>query len=144
MSDEMNLTSDDREFEPVDFSSVPDLGPVPQGTYPVECIKATSGISKTDNPKVDVQWKVTEGEYEGRIIFGTHSFATKAQPFLKRDLEQLDVDTSEGVSPASLAEALLGWTTNVFVVVQEGGVNPETQEKYDDRNNIRKYGVELA
>lgn len=43
--------------------------PLPVGAYPAKITKAELDISSTGKPMIKVQWTVTEGEFEGRIVF---------------------------------------------------------------------------
>lgn len=125
----------------IDFSEVKGLEPIPAGTYRAECVKATAGISKKGNPKIDLQWKVQQGDYEGRIVFDTLTFTDNSLGVVKSKLAGMGlagavVDTDE---LDEFAEQIVGITADIAVVIRVGdGTNQETGEPYNDSNRVTK------
>jgi hypothetical protein len=121
----------------IDFSDVPDLGPVPNGTYEASVVSAKPGVSNSGYPKIDVAWKVEDGEYEGRQIFDTIAFHPNALPMTKRKL--LNMGFPEDFSGEIETEDLLGITAHLVVTVEQSTqINPDTGEPYDPRNKINR------
>jgi hypothetical protein len=121
----------------MDFTSVKGLEPIPQGEYNVEVAEAKVGESQSGNAKIDVRYKVLDGEYEGRIVFETLSFHPKALWRTKKTLMALGFpeDFSGEIDP----EMLLSKMAKITVAVETGrGADPETGEAYPDRNTIKK------
>jgi len=124
----------------IDFSKVQGLEPVPPDTYTASTIKAEAGTSKAGNEKIDLQWKVEGGKYDGRIIFDTLTFTEKAMFRVKATLLALGFPkTFKGtVRP----DDLVGKTAKITVDIQPGnGVDPETGEEYPARNRIKKIAL---
>lgn len=135
--DSVDLTDDASEGFVVDFSEIADLGPVPMGTYVASVVTARPGISGSGHPKIDMSWKVEEGEFEGRQIFDTLAFHPKALPMTKRKLLQLGFP--EDFSGNIEAEDLIGINATLAVSIRQSAqINPDTGEPYDPRNVINK------
>lgn len=121
----------------VDFSEIADLGPVPQGTYVASVVTARPGVSGSGHPKIDMGWKIEEGDYEGRQVFDTLAFHPKALPMTKRKLLQLGFP--EDFSGTIEAEDLIGINASIVVSIRQSQqINPDTGEPYDPRNVINK------
>lgn len=124
----------------IDFSKVQGLEPVDVGTYTATITKAEAGTSKAGNEKIDIQWKIEGGKYDGRVIFDTLTFTEKALFRVKATLTALgfsknfkgDVDPNK----------LVGKTAKLTVDIQPGnGVDPDTGEAYPSRNRIKKIAL---
>ena len=129
--------TDDADGFVVDFSAIADLGPVPPGTYVASAVTARPGISGSGYPKIDMSWKIEEGEFEGRQVFDTLAFHPKALPMTKRKLLQLGFpdDFSGEIEP----EDLIGVNASIHVSIRQSTqINPDTGEPYDPRNAINK------
>lgn len=125
----------------IDFSKEKGLEPVPEGQYSLQITKAVYGESKKGHPKIDVQWKIQEGEFANRVIFDTLSFHPNATWRAKTHLKNLGLDVSGEVELEDLPEMLLGSSAVVEVGIQEedtSQINSETQEPYPARNRIAK------
>jgi hypothetical protein len=121
----------------VDFSDIADLGPVDPGTYVASIVKATPGMSQSGNPKIDVSWKIEEGDYEGRQVFDTLSFHPNALSITKAKL--LNMGFPEDFSGAIDPEDLLGITATLTVTIEKStAINDETGEPYPPRNRVTR------
>lgn len=121
----------------VDFSQIADLGPIPGGVYDASVVSAKPGVSQSGYPKIDLAWKVEEGEFEGRQIFDTLAFHPNALPMTKRKL--LNLGFPEDFSGEIDPEDLLGANATLTVTIQKSeNINPETSEPYPDRNRVNK------
>lgn len=121
----------------VDFSEIADIGPIPAGRYEASIVKAAPGMSQSGYPKIDLAWKVEDGEYEGRQIFDTLAFHPNALPMTKRKLRQLGFpDNFSGeIDP----EDFLGVAATIVVTIEQSNqINEETGEKYEPRNRVSK------
>lgn len=120
----------------IDFSDVQGLEPIPQGLYPCSIVFAEAGMSQSENPKIDLRWKVEEGEYADRMIFDTLSFHPKALFRTKAVLQALgwakdfagDVDV----------EDLLGASATLSVTIEDSTGTDEFGEPYPPRNRVVK------
>jgi len=121
----------------MDFSQVADLGPIPGGVYDASIVKATPGMSLSGHPKIDLAWKVEEGEFEGRQIFDTLAFHPNALPMTKRKL--LNLGFPEDFSGEIDPEDLIGVTATLTVSIEKSTeINPDTSEPYDPRNRVNR------
>jgi len=59
----------------IDFSEIKGLDPVPNGTYEAEIVYAQEGTSGSGHPKIDLRWKILDGEYANRLVFEMTSVA---------------------------------------------------------------------
>lgn len=121
----------------IDFSEVKGLDPIPEGVYSVEVVEATEGVSQSGNPKIDVRYKVLDGEYEGRILFEVLSFHPNALWRAKKTLQNLGfpADFNGEID----CEDLIGRLASALVVIEpSSGTDPDTGEPYPDRNRIKK------
>jgi hypothetical protein len=122
----------------IDFSQVQDLKPVPPGTYLASITTAKSGMSQAQNPKLDITWKIEEGEFEGRNVFDTLTFSPKSLYRVKGTLIALDfpADFSGEVVP----DELVGKTALIVVDIDnnDSGQVDEAGEPYPPRNRVKK------
>jgi hypothetical protein len=102
----------------------------------MEIVAAEVGESKKGFAKIDLRWKVLEGEFEGRQIFDSMSFHPDALWKTKAVLKALNFpdDFAGEVGP----EDLLNRQATVYVSVETGRIDPATQEPYPDRNRVVK------
>jgi hypothetical protein len=117
----------------IDFTQIKGNDPLPPGQYLGEVIKATAGTSKTGNPKIDVQYKVTDspdGENVGRTIFDTISLAPNALWRAKLTLRGLGFP--EDFAGAIDTEDLLGREAALTLTIEPG------QGDYGPRNRVAK------
>ncbi len=122
----------------IDFSQVEDLKPIPEGVYLATVTAAKAGKSKAGNDKIDITWKVEEGEFEGRNIFDTMTFTEKSMYRVKATLLGLGFD--ETFSGEIVPDDLVGKTASIVVTIEqnEGQVDPDTGEPYSPRNRVKK------
>lgn len=120
----------------IDFSSVQSLDPVPNGTYNAEIVHAEEGVSKAGHPKMDLRWKITEGEHAGRQIFDSMSFHPSALWRTKATLQALGFP--ETFNGELGAEDLVGREAQLVVTLESGRTDPATGEPYPDRNRITR------
>lgn len=121
----------------VDFSEIADMGPIPGGVYEASIVSAKPGVSQSGNPKIDIAWKVEEGQYEGRQVFDTLSFHPNALPMTKRKL--LNLGFPEDFSGEISAEDLVGTTATITVTIEQSTqINPDTGQPYDPRNRVSR------
>ena len=121
----------------IDFSQVEDLKPLPRAWYLASIVEAKEGVSKQGNVKMDLRWKVEEGEFEGRNVFDTLTFTQKALFRVKATLKGLGFpdDFSGEIS----GDDLVGKTARILVDIEQSEtLDPETGEPYPPRNRIKK------
>jgi len=125
----------------MDFSQIEDLQPVPPGDYEVEVTKATYGMSKNENPKIDIELTILNGAQEGRIVFDSLVYNANAMPFTKKKLIGIGYDSAARLEfDAGLAEDLIGRTCRISVKMQKSRqIDPDTGEPYPDRPRVNAY-----
>jgi len=123
----------------INFAQVQTLEPLPPGNYTATIIKAEPGVSKAGNEKIDIQWRIEGGQYDGRVIFDTLTFVDKALFRVKNTLMGLGFpkDFKGEVRP----EDLVGKTAKITVDVQAGNGIDETGEPYQPRNRVKKVAL---
>jgi hypothetical protein len=133
----------------IDFTQVEDLKPLPRDWYLASIVEAKEGVSKQNNAKIDLRWKVEEGEFEGRNIFDTITFTQKALFRVKATLKGLGYP--EDFSGEIVPEDLVGKTARILVDIEQSTqIDPESGEPYPPRNRIKKVvsptagGVDLS
>jgi len=121
----------------IDFSTVKGLEPLPVGVYNATIVKAEEGTSQKGNTKIDLQWRVDGGPFDGRIVFDTLTFTEKAMFRVKNTL--LAVGFKKNFSGDVKAEALVGKSAKLTLDIQAGeGVDETTGEPYAPRNRVKK------
>lgn len=69
------------------FNEVPADGAVPDGLYEVEIEKTVKGETQAGNPKLAWWLRITDGPYEGQMLFKNSVFSTEnSVAYFKRDL----------------------------------------------------------
>lgn len=78
---------------PVDFSDVQEFEALPEDEYLALIEKAEMRLPTEEgkHPYINLQMKVTEGEYEGRVVFTILSFSPKALFRMKQAFENLGI-----------------------------------------------------
>lgn len=124
----------------IDFSEVQGLDPIEAGTYLASIVHAEEGMSKSNQPKIDVRWKVDESEDKavaGRQIFDALSFHPDALWRTKMTLQALGFpkDFSGDIE----VEDLLNRDATIVVTIEDSTQDdPATGEPYPPRNRIVK------
>lgn len=120
----------------INFAEVKGLEPVPVDTYLATIVNAEDGVSQSGNPKIDLQWKLEEGPFEGRIVFDVLTFHPKALFRVKQTLTGLGFDKnfSGNVEGADL----LGKSAMIIVDIEQSTQLDEDGEPYPPRNRVKK------
>lgn len=122
--------SDATEFS-FDFSDVKsDL--LPDGEYQAEIVAAKAGKSKGGFPKVDVRWKILDGEYANRQVFDTISIHPNRALALKKLLMALEI--SDGTSTRFSSGDLIGKSATIHVATEKAQAGTD----YPDRNKVSR------
>lgn len=81
----------------VDFSEVEEFSAVPKGEYPMvfEELEYVEPASEDKYPYINVKASITEGEYDGRNVWGIWSFSPKALWRMKQAFENLGLPLDE-------------------------------------------------
>lgn len=123
----------------INFAEIHGNEPIPAGTYLATVVEAKAGKSTTDNPKIDVQWKIEGGEFANRRVFDTISFHEKSLARTKTVLMAMGLPKTFNGEVTEIAEQITGVTANITVSIDVSDkVDPETGETYPDRNRIKK------
>ena len=120
----------------INFADVKGLEPVPVGTYLATITHAEEGLSKSDNPKIDLRWKLEEPPYEGRIVFDVMTFHPKALFRVKATLTALGWPKNHSGNVE--AADLLGKTAMIIVDIEQQTQLDEDGEPYPARNRVKK------
>lgn len=121
----------------IDFSNVQGLEPIPAGTYEAEVVEAKEGVSRTENPKIDLRWKILGGSQDGRVVFDTLAFSPNALWRVKNTL--LGLGFSKDFTGDVTPEDLIGRSATIMVTIETSDqIDPETGEPYPPRNRISK------
>jgi len=120
----------------IDFSQVKGLDPIPVGEYLASITSASDGMSSNNNPKIDIQWKVEDGPFAGRIVFDNLTF-TEASAFrVKNTL--LALDFPEDFKGDVNGEMLVGKTAYIVVEIETSTQLDDSGEPYPPRNRVKK------
>lgn len=122
----------------IDFGEVPDLGPVPEGDYFASIVKSVPGKAQSGYGKIDLRFRVEDGDHEGRILFETLSWHPDALPYTKRKLIALgweDKPGEQSIQPEDL-EGISAYLT--VIIDQSGKIDESTGEPYPPRNKITR------
>lgn len=123
----------------IDFSEVQGLEPVEAGSYLASIVHAEPGMSKKEQPKIDVRWLIDENEEEGiagRQVFDTLSFHPDALWRTKKTLQALGF--SEDFKGEVEVEDLLNQQALIVVDLEDSEqIDPVTGEAYPLRNRIK-------
>lgn len=68
-------------------AATPNYDPVPRGRYRVVIANATYGDSQAGNPKINIDYEIVGGEFEGKHLFDNLTLTEAALPFLRAKLE---------------------------------------------------------
>lgn len=81
----------------VDFSEVEEFSAVPKGEYPMifEELEYIEPETEDKYPYINVKASITEGEYDGRNVWGIWSFSPKALWRMKQAFENLELPLDE-------------------------------------------------
>lgn len=85
----------------IDFSVIPDpedFSPVPEGQYRCVVDRVVENLSDTGKEKWDIRFRITEGEYEGRLIFDEIYFTDSALQRVKLIASRFGVDVTREVN----------------------------------------------
>lgn len=105
----------------VNFDGVKSIKTPDEGAYLLRIVEAEQGISKSDEPKIDLTCEVAEGKFEGSKVWHTLSFAEKALWRTRDALEAMGVDVIDGemeIDAADLVDREFG--ANLFHDTYEG------------------------
>lgn len=80
----------------VDFEGVKNFKAVPEGPYILKIVSAEHGESKQENPKIDWEFEVSQGEHEGAKLWATTSLDEKALWKVRELLEAAGQDVPDG------------------------------------------------
>lgn len=120
----------------INFANVKGLEPIPPDTYMATIVKAEAGVSNAGNEKVDLQWKIDGGDYDGRIVFDSLVFTENSLFRVKNTLLGLGFpkDFKGDIDP----ESLVGEAAEIVVDIQPGNGTDENGEPYPARNRVKK------
>lgn len=121
----------------IDFTKVKGLDPIPVGWYQGSIVKAEETVSKSsNNPMINVQWKIEGGKFDGRVIFDSLVFAENTLWRVKRTLQALGYanDFKGDVIP----DELVGKSADLQVEIQESEGSDENGDPYPARNRVKR------
>lgn len=123
----------------VDFSEVEEFAAIPKGEYPMifEELEFVEPASEDKYPYVNVKASITEGEHDGRNVWGIWSFSPKALWRMKQAFENLGLPVDE-------VEFEVDEDTNLVTSPDLVGmpfVGVVEVEKYDGKDRSRLEGI---
>jgi hypothetical protein len=125
----------------IKFDDVQGLEPIPAGIYLATITKATEGVSKAGNEKIDCQWTVEaedDPKLNGRILFDTLVFTEKALFRVKQVMEASGAFEDDFDGEVEAAD-FLGITAMLVVDIEESTqVDDATGEPYPPRNRVKR------
>lgn len=116
---------------------------IPKGSYPAVVDELELGESSNNNPMFSVKYKVTEGEFAGRVLFdywvlagkGAEFGLGKLKKFLTRVMPEVDI-TNFNAQAFSDEGAAIGRELTVVVKIQ-------TQKKGDYKGEKRNQVADI-
>jgi hypothetical protein len=130
-------TTLDDAFDTANEAGTPPIKLLPKGRYTAEITKATIGPTKAGNAQmITLQWVITEGDYEDRVVFQTiiyqHVDSSDAQRFGRQKFK--DVCFACGITdPVTDLDVLLHKPCSIYV-----GVEHDKSGEYADKNKVTK------
>lgn len=121
----------------IDFSTVKGLEPIPVAAYTATIVQADETTSKAGNTMINIQWKVSGGKYDGRIIFDSWVFTEKTLYRVKANMIALGFPkTFKGAVDPNL---LVGKSATIIVEIEQSSqIDDSTGEPYPPRNRVRR------
>jgi len=123
----------------IKLDEIKGLEPVPAGTYIGTITKATEGVSKSGNEKIDVQWTLEYPEdpkIDGRIIFDTLVWHEKSLFRVKQVL--LAGGYEPNFEGEITEEDLVGITGLLVVDIEDSTQVDPNGEPYPPRNRVKR------
>ena len=123
----------------INFAAVKGVEPVPAGEYVASIVAATEGMSESNYPKIDVQWKIEGGQYDGRRIFETWAFHPDAQFRIKNNMVGLGMIKKDSKDELDVTpEMLIGKVGLLVVTIDVSTKTDSSGDPYPPRNNVKK------
>lgn len=123
----------------INFAAVKGVEPVPADTYLASIVEAKEGTSKAGEAKIDVQWKIEGGKFDGRRVFETWSFHPNALFRVKNNLIALGLADKHSQDDIEVTpDMLIGKTAMIVVIIDVSGGTDDSGEPYEPRNNVKK------
>lgn len=121
----------------INFGEIKGLEPIADGKYDAVIAKAEFGMSQKQQPKCDIRWKIEEeGDFQGRIVFDTLSFADAALWRVKEVLVALGFD--EDFNDELTADMLFGMRGVITVATEpQTQLNPATGKPWPARPRVK-------
>jgi hypothetical protein len=125
--------------EVIDFTKIHDSNKVPDGDYLALVTFSEPDISKAGHKKINLRWKITDGDYEGVVLFDNMSFAPGALWRTQQSLIGCGFPEDYAGSVRDIAlemlnvEALISVKTDTKPSTQ---IDPATGEPYPQRPRI--------
>lgn len=123
--------------EPINFSEIETLEPVPSGTYAVRIEEANAQTSKKGNEMLALRFAVAEGDYVGQNIFDYVTFSSKSLYRVREFYAALgfcEADSEEEFTPPEDSE-LIGLELQVKVKLETSEYDGEIRNK----SVVKKY-----
>lgn len=128
----------------INLAAIKEAAPIADGVYHVEIVEATPGTSSSDNPKIDLKLKITEGAFGGRTFHDTITFTLEdptnyAMQKAKELLVLIGFDPNDENAQIT-SEVFLGEVIAARVKTNlKTKINPTTGEPYKPRPQVSQY-----
>lgn len=95
------------EFQKMEVESTGGFELLPEGEY--EAMIADSSVDLTSTPaKLSVTYKIVEGEFKNRKVWGNYRLEGRGLGFLKKDMKILGIDYSKVKTEQDIAKLMFG------------------------------------
>jgi len=116
---------------------------IDRGTYIFEIANepVVEKAKTSDNMKVSVELRCQdEGEFKGQAVYDTIILTPKAEWKLCHLVLACGTQTREEMKENGVDLSLLkGSTCEAEITIEAGGMNPQTGQRYPDRNRVSRY-----
>jgi hypothetical protein len=138
VSDNINTFEDDDDVV-IDFTKIHDSNDVRDGTYIATVVHSQPGLSKKGEKKIELRWKIDEGELEGVTVFDNLSFAPGALARTRQSLIGAGFPQDYNGSVREIASELLNVQACITVKTDtkpSTQTDPNTGEPYPQRPRV--------
>lgn len=131
----------------VENAPEPNYDVLPKGSYnamihSAEVVDTNAGNGKMVKIRLDITGHVDDGSGAGRVVFDQIILqhpSERAVEIGRERFSRLCVACGFETRAPSDTRELVGKAVECYLKVEKGGVNPKTQEKYDDQNRVASY-----
>lgn len=110
-----------------------EFAPLPKGTYNVSLYDCALRASKSGGEYINMQFRVIDGEYEGRVIFDIINTKSASAKAVEIGLQRLkDFADATGLPDQFNLSDMQGQKLSVYVKIEQSA-------QYGDKNKVTSY-----